>query len=143
MILFWLIAILLGAGILAWFVGRISTLAARWISLIAVAVDFLITLGLWAKSSSQISLLPQNRWFDQLNWSWIPQFGIHFHLAMDGLSLLMVLLTLVVGILAILASWREITDCVGFFHMNLMWVLGESSASSWQLICSSSISRGS
>ena len=124
MILAWLIAILLVGGILAWFVGRASTLGARWISLIAVIIDFVIALGLWTRHSSQVSLLPQNRWFEELNWNWIPQFGIRFHLAMDGLSLLMVLLTLVVGILAILASWREITEGVGFFHMNLMWVLG-------------------
>ena len=58
-----------------------------------------------------------------MDWSWIPQFGIQFHLAMDGLSLLLVLLTLFLGIVSVLASWTEITKGVGFFHFNLLWIL--------------------
>src|SRR6185503_2511990 len=64
-----------------------------------------------------------NNWFEQVDWSWIPQFGIQFHLAMDGLSLLLVLLTLFLGIVSVLASWTEITTGVGFFHFNLLWIL--------------------
>ena len=42
---------------------------------------------------------------------------------MDGLSLLMLLLTFFLGIVSVLASWTEIRDRVGFFHFNLLWVL--------------------
>lgn len=38
----------------------------------------------------------------------IPRFGISIHLAIDGLSLLMVVLTGLLGVLAVLCSWREI-----------------------------------
>jgi len=34
-----------------------------------------------------------------------------------------ILLTFFLGIMAVLASWTEIREQVGFFHFNLMWVL--------------------
>jgi NADH-quinone oxidoreductase subunit M len=49
--------------------------------------------------------------------------GIRFHLALDGLGYVLVLLTLGLGILAVLASWTEIRERVGFFHFNLLWTL--------------------
>jgi NADH-quinone oxidoreductase subunit M len=42
---------------------------------------------------------------------------------MDGLSLLLVLLTIFLGIISVICSWREIQDRIGFFHFNLMMVL--------------------
>ncbi|HVB29005.1 MAG TPA: NADH-quinone oxidoreductase subunit M [Terriglobia bacterium] len=123
MILVWLIVILLVAGILAGFAGRVSKTLPRVISLVAVSIDFVISLALWAENSSQIKFLPQNDWFKQVDWTWIPQYGIHFHLAMDGLSLLLILLTFLLGIMSVLVSWKEIQDGVGFFHFNLMLIL--------------------
>jgi NADH-quinone oxidoreductase subunit M len=123
MILFWLIAILLVAGVLAWFTGRWSNLAPRWISLIAVSADFVIGLVLWSRFGSEMQLAPRQNWVEQMSWNWVPQFGIRFHLALDGLSLLLLMLTFFLGIISVLASWREIQDKIGFFHLNLMWVL--------------------
>src|SRR5438876_6417156 len=40
--------------------------------------------------------------------SWIPSIGAGYHLGIDGLGLLLVMLTTVVGFLAILASWTAI-----------------------------------
>ncbi|MGG2013912.1 hypothetical protein ABFY67_32945 [Pseudomonas aeruginosa] len=39
---------------------------------------------------------------------WIERLGISIHLAMDGLSLLMVALTGLLGVLSVLCSWNEI-----------------------------------
>src|SRR5260370_24701107 len=41
---------------------------------------------------------------------WIPSLGASYHLGIDGLGLLLVMLTTVVGLLAILSSWNAITD---------------------------------
>jgi NADH-quinone oxidoreductase subunit M len=54
---------------------------------------------------------------------WIPRFGISFYLAADGLSLLLLLLTVFLGIIAIGSAWNEITERVGFFYFNLLWTL--------------------
>lgn len=123
MILLWLIAILLAGGLFAWIVGRKDSLAARWISLIAVTVDLVLSLYLWAHDYRQADFLQHAKWLEELDWKWIPRFGVHFHLALDGLSLLLLLLTFVLGIVSVLASWKEIREGVGFFHFNLLWVL--------------------
>ena len=60
---------------------------------------------------------------DDMNVPWIPRFGIRFHLAADGLSLVLIVLTNFLGIVAVACSWTEITDRTGFFYFNLMWVL--------------------
>src|SRR5690606_1104141 len=36
----------------------------------------------------------------------------------------MVALTGLLGVLSVLCSWNEIQNRVGFFHLNLMWILG-------------------
>ena len=119
MILIWLIGILLVAGIFAWFAARWSAQLPRWISLIAIAIDLVLATFIWAGRHSTATEM----WLDEVNWNWIPSFGIHFHLGVDGLSLLMLILTFFLGIMAVLASWTEIRERVGFFHFNLMWVL--------------------
>lgn len=123
MILLWLMVILLIAGVLAWAAAHWSRSLARWIALGAVTLDFALSLWLWARHFHQVDLVPHSSWLEQINWSWIPSWGVRFHLAMDGLSLLLLLLTFFLGIVSVLASWREIQDEVGFFHLNLLWVL--------------------
>jgi len=119
MILVWLIVILLLAGILAWLSARWNSQLPRWISLAAVGLDLALSVRIWAGRDSSATKL----WIDEVDWNWVPSFGIHFHLAVDGLSLLLLLLTFFLGILSVLASWTEIGERVGFFHFNLMWVL--------------------
>ena len=117
MILVWLIVILLIAGCLAWLTARWSANLPRWISLLAVALDLVLTLAIWTGGASG------STWLAEVNSSWIPAFGIHFHLAVDGLSLLMLALTFFLGIMSVLCSWTEIRESIGFFHFNLMWIL--------------------
>jgi NADH-quinone oxidoreductase subunit M len=119
MILIWLIGILLIAGVLAWIAARWSEQLSRWISLVAVGFDLVLVANIWLGRAEGGA----NPWLDELNWNWILSFGIHFHLALDGLSLLMLMLTFLLGIVSVLASWTEIQEKVGFFHFNLMWVL--------------------
>ncbi len=123
MILLLLITLLLAGGILAWIAGRWSALVPRYVSLVALAIGFEFCLILWTQDLGRIQLVYGGSWLAEMNQSWIPRFGIHFHLAMDGLSLLFVTLTFFLGILSVLCSWSEIRDRVGFFHFNLMWVL--------------------
>lgn len=123
MILLFFILVLMGGGILAWIAARWNVAAARWISLLAVGADFALSLWLWSTHLSRFEVFSRNQWMEEIDWTWVPQFGIHFHLAMDGLSLLMVVLTFFLGVLSVLASWTEITEAAGFFHFNLLWIL--------------------
>src|SRR5690242_3298857 len=123
MILFWLILIPLIAGILSWIAARSSTTAPRWICLCAMIADLAIGLSLWFTHPFAIADPTRGRWSEELIWNWIPQLGIRFHLALDGLSLVLLLLTFFLGLMSVIASWTEIEHSVGFFHFNLMWVL--------------------
>ena len=115
MMLLWLILIPFLGGVLAWaFRGRHAN-APRWVSIAALALD-LPVLALACRASS-------GAWLDRLNLPWIPQLGINFELGLDGLSLLLVLLTLLLGIVSVIISWTEITERTGFFHFNLMMSL--------------------
>src|SRR5580704_4315622 len=119
MILVWLIGILLLGGVLAGLAERWSAQLPRWISLVAIGTDLVLAGIVWAGSAFH-KIHP---WLDELDWEWVPRLGIHFHLAVDGLSLLMLMLTFLLGIMAVLASWTEISEKIGLFHFNLMWVL--------------------
>lgn len=123
MILFWLIAILFVGGLLAWLFEKINTVIVRIISLITLLIDFIIVIIFWFSNYDAIKLGSNNNWITQINWNWIPEFGIRFHLAIDGLSLILIALTLFLGTLSVLTSWSEIKERVGFFHFNILWIL--------------------
>ena len=121
--LLWLILILTVAGVLSWVLGCWDGRLSRWISLAACCLTFLLALTLWGRHLRQLNLGRNSGWLVELNWPWIPSLGISFHLGMDGLSLILVMLTAFLGILSVLSSWTEIQERIGVFHFNLMWVL--------------------
>ncbi len=118
MILLIFIMILMSAGAAAWLAAAWNPTYSRWISLGALVVNFILILILWSQGNSTGSA-----WIIQFSAPWIPDFGINFSMALDGLSLLMLVLTFFLGILSVLISWNEIQYRVGFFHFNLLWVL--------------------
>ena len=122
MTLFSMILILLVGGIASWIVAFRQERFARWIAIASVSADLLLTVGVWVANSGRSHPVAE-RWLKECNLNWISQFGIRFHLALDGLSLTLLLLTYFLGIVAILSSWTEIQQRVGFFHFNLLWVL--------------------
>jgi NADH-quinone oxidoreductase subunit M len=119
MILVAFIAILMIGGILAWITAKWNLIFSRMISLIALVANLLITIFVWIQKPT----IESSNWMIQFSAKWIPSLGVSFSLALDGLSLLMVLLTFFLGIFAVLISWKEIQERVGFFHFNLLWVL--------------------
>ncbi|WP_199506789.1 MULTISPECIES: NADH-quinone oxidoreductase subunit M [unclassified Psychrobacter] len=125
-----LIAIPFIAGLLCWVVERFNKRLPRWIALIGMMLTFALTLVLWQSgqfagmSEQAIGAQAATPWTAQFVLPWIPDFGISFHLAMDGMSLLMIGLTGLLGVAAVACSWNEIQRRVGFFHLNLLWSLG-------------------
>ncbi len=123
MILIWLILVPIIGGFLAWFVARWSHDAARWISLISLFIDLTIVVVIWIEHASELSITYHGPWVVEFQHEWIPQIGVGFHFAMDGLSLLLIALTAFLGLTSVGCSWTEIQDRVGFFHFNLLWVI--------------------
>jgi len=123
MILLWIIAILVLGGLLSWAFGRWSPNAPRWIAAAALGIDVVLVLSLFVSHSGEMSLSSGRAWLVELVRPWIPGFGISLHLALDGLSLLLVALSVFLGFLSVLTSWTEIKTKTGFFYFNLLWVL--------------------
>jgi NADH-quinone oxidoreductase subunit M len=112
-----LIVLPLLGGLLAWVSGRRSSLLPRWIALIALCIQLLILLAVWIST-------PLGPGFAlEINLPWIASLGISYHLGLDGLSLLLVLLTSFLGIISVAASWKGIQERVGLYHLMLLWIL--------------------
>ncbi len=118
-----LVLLPLAGALLAWLFGRFSALAARLVSFVAMGAALALGIALWAMHP-YISVIPVGgSWMEQLRLPWIPALGAEIYLALDGLSLLMVLLTALLGLLSVAVSWSTIRQRVGFFHFNLLLAL--------------------
>lgn len=120
MILVLLIAVLMVGAVMAAVAGEWNKNFPRWIALAACAVGGLSVILLWAKTGHSVA---DGQWLVHYRKEWIPSFGITFHLAVDGLSLLLLALTFFLGFLAVLCSWNEIRERTGFYYFNLLWIL--------------------
>ena len=109
---------LLAAGVVAWASERlVGGHAPRIVSLAAFALGLAWAVWEWQGGAAANGLYAA-QFFE-----WIPRFGINVILEMDGLSLLMVALTLFLGIVAVVSSWDEIETGQGFFQFNILWVM--------------------
>ena len=119
LLIFWFVL----GGAIAWATGRLGKNVPRWVSLITLLIHMIGLIVLWVQFLNAGGAAPGQRWYLEYNLPWIPQWGISFYLALDGVSLLLILLTTFLGIMAVLASWSGIQYRIGFYHFNLLWIL--------------------
>ncbi len=113
------------AGFICWLVDKFDDKLPRYIALIGMLITLGLTVALWQSGTYNYELGAKvPTWAAEFMVPWIQTLGINIHLAVDGLSLLMVGLTALLGVLAVGCSWGEIQKNVGFFHLNLLWSLG-------------------
>ncbi len=133
MTLVWYIVIPAVAAPLAWLAGRLSPLAARAVALVGCLAPLVLVVAQvarhWSALTAPGGAAPAGgdpfagAWVAQIDRAWIPQLGVRFALAADGLSLVLLLLTFALGVLAVLSSWRAIETRVGLFHLFLLWTV--------------------
>jgi NADH-quinone oxidoreductase subunit M len=123
MMLVWILGVLVIGGLASWAAGRLGQAWSRGVALTALGIDLVLVIVTWVRHGRSLALSGSPSWF--LDWQarWIPRFGISFHLAMNGLSLILVSLTIFLGLVAVWASLTEVRSKVGFFHFNVLWVL--------------------
>jgi len=110
------------AGLLAWQGERAGNNVPRYVALAASLAVIALAIETWCTGTFSYDPVSP-AWQSEFKTGWIERFGISFHLALDGLGLLMVLLTGVLGVIAVLASWNEVQERVGLFHLSLLWIL--------------------
>lgn len=113
----WIIAVpFLGIAVLA-FVR--SELWVRRVSLACTVLNLGLGLVLWQVFD------PDNngmQFVDRV--AWMPTFHIHYAVGVDGISILLVLLTTLLSPLCVLCSWTSITSHVRAFMMLVLLVEG-------------------
>lgn len=123
MILAALIFILLIGGLLAGLLERWIAGIAKWVSLAALLVVLGLTISIWWTYAGGTLPEASGASYLALRKAWIPQFGIEFHLEVDGLGLVMIMLTGFLGLISVLISWVQVKTKEGFYYFNLLWTL--------------------
>jgi len=90
------------------------------IALTTILITFILVIVLWADASSSLEQSPN--WIKEVNIDWIPLLGIHFHLVLDGLSLIVISSTLFVVLLVIVYSSKENLNNVGLFYLCVLFM---------------------
>src|SRR5438309_4819229 len=105
---------LVGALVLL-LVNKQNENAIRWIANITAFIGFVISVPLWFwfnSGSGEFQFVERA--------PWIPSIGAEYFLGVDGLSVLLILLTTMMGSIAVLSSWTAITDRVKEFYIFLL-----------------------
>ncbi|MBI4611143.1 MAG: Fe-S-binding domain-containing protein, partial [Candidatus Rokubacteria bacterium] len=87
----------------------------RWVALLVAIATFVVSLALYADFDLRN---PGYQFEERL--AWMPTFGIAYHLGVDGISLLLVLLTAFLSPLALLSSWRAVEVKLKEFAVTML-----------------------
>src|SRR3954447_19451645 len=104
------------AGVLVLFLipGKNKDIVRVWANLVSFA-GFLISLPLVRRFQTGTPGFQ----FEERE-SWIPQLGVHYHIGIDGISLLLIMLTTLMGFIAVLCSWNAIQERVKEYYAMFM-----------------------
>jgi len=92
---------------------------ARVLALVCALAGFAVTIPLWIgfdplHSGLQfVELVP-----------WVPAFSIHYHLGIDGISLLLILLNSFTTVLVVIAGWKVIDNRVAQYMASFLLLSG-------------------
>ena len=88
---------------------------ARYVALWASGITFLLSLYLWFnfdRSTSAFQFVEKAEW--------MPLLGLSYHLGVDGISVLFVMLTTLLTPICILASWETITERIKEYMISFL-----------------------
>ena len=110
-------------ALLIMFTARRNPLAVRLIATATTAVSVVLSLWLYVAYDRDAALEGTGfQFYEKI--SLVPPLGINYELAIDGISLLMVLLTSVIIFAGVFASWTVATRSQEFYALLLALVTG-------------------
>ena len=92
---------------------------ARMLAFAVAVAGFVVTIPLYTGFDTTTSAMQ----FVELT-SWVPRFNINYHLGVDGLSVLFVLLNAFITILVVMAGWQVIQDKVAQYMAAFLIMSG-------------------
>ncbi|MBP1633866.1 MAG: proton-translocating NADH-quinone oxidoreductase, chain [Acidobacteria bacterium] len=105
----------LAGAVLLMFVSKRSEDAIRWIANLVALAGFVVSLPLWFRYDQSD---PSYQFIERH--AWIPSIGAEYHLGVDGFSALLILLTTLMGVIAVLSSWTAIKERVKEYYIFLL-----------------------
>lgn len=112
----WTIYITFAGAVVVLFLPRVF---ARWIALFTTLAGFAVSLATFFCDNVDLA-----HFTTVVRVPWVPALGINYHLALDGISLVLVLVTGIVAISAVLFSWDVRERAKEFFFWLLLVVAG-------------------
>jgi NADH-quinone oxidoreductase subunit M len=100
--------------------GGVESPAARQLAFWIFVLEFIVSIGLWWSFNPS-----DTGWQASIDTAWIPTWGVRFTLGIDGIALMMVLLTTFIMPLAVLGSWTSIrTKTRSYYALLLILTTG-------------------
>ncbi len=132
----------LGIGVLTWMtflpvlgMGVVLLLpkdrstAIRWTALVVTLLQLVLAVFLFTRfdrtlpgisSQTSMQFVEKARWIDVQGVSWFGRVHIEYLLGIDGLSIVMVLLTALISWIAVISSWNIEKSLKGYFALLLL-----------------------
>ena len=108
------------AGIAVLFAGRDrDAAAARWVALAGALAGFVVTLPLFLHFDTATSAMQ----FVERH-EWIPRFDIWYHLGVDGISVLFIVLNAFTTVLVVWSAWEVIKERVSQYMAAFLVMSG-------------------
>jgi NADH-quinone oxidoreductase subunit M len=92
---------------------------SRYLTLFVILLTLCLCVPLWIGFDTQVSGM---QFVEE--YSWLPSLGIRYALGIDGLSLLLIILTIFTNLIAILATWGSIHKKVAQYLASFLIMQG-------------------
>jgi NADH-quinone oxidoreductase subunit M len=101
-------------------IRRESVNAIRWTANITAFLGFLVSVPLMTAFNNPQYIDPASKFRFVVDYPWIPLIGANYKLGIDGISMLLVLLTTLLGCVSVLSSWTAITERVKEYYAFML-----------------------
>ena len=106
-------------GVAVLVTGDRNPCAPRWLAFIGAVLSFVATIPLY----TQFNLTTVGMQYEEMR-PWIESFNINYHLGVDGISMLFIILTSFTNVLVVIAGWKVIEKNVAQYMAAFLIMAG-------------------
>jgi NADH-quinone oxidoreductase subunit M len=109
----------LAGAVVAALVPKSRPEVAKWVAALTSGLGLALTVwivALFDRTSAGMQFVTDV--------AWVPQAGIHYHLGADGISITLLALSSLLGLIAVIASWKITDRAPTYFAMLLLLQVG-------------------
>ncbi|MEP6995390.1 MAG: Fe-S-binding domain-containing protein, partial [Acidobacteriota bacterium] len=106
---------LLGALAIVFLIPKEKTGAIKAFATLVAVIDFAVSLPLWwsfDRARDGYQFVEKT--------SWIPSLGVNYHFGIDGITLVLILLTTLMGVIAVVCSYTAISERQKEYYVLLL-----------------------